>query len=164
VVCRNHHKCKDVALPSELFNFRNVKGKREHLTISVEETSFEKVAHEHIVLESNSKNQGVVHCEGKKCEFNFTEISSNILKLTINGETRNIEYFADQDTIHVQNLNKDFIGIHFDSDKMKEVKKEGKSDLLLKAPMPGIITKVYQKPGNLIKKGDSILAMEAMKM
>lgn len=47
---------------------------------------------------------------------------------------------------------------------MKEVKKEGKSDLMLKAPMPGIVTKVYQKPGVLIKKGDSILAMEAMKM
>lgn len=30
--------------------------------------------------------------------------------------------------------------------------------------MPGIITKVYQKVGNKIKKGDSILAMEAMKM
>lgn len=30
--------------------------------------------------------------------------------------------------------------------------------------MPGIITKVYQKPGSTIKKGDSILAMEAMKM
>lgn len=30
--------------------------------------------------------------------------------------------------------------------------------------MPGIITKVYQKTGALIKKGDSILAMEAMKM
>jgi biotin carboxyl carrier protein len=30
--------------------------------------------------------------------------------------------------------------------------------------MPGIITKVYQKAGNNIKKGDSILAMEAMKM
>ncbi len=61
-------------------------------------------------------------------------------------------------------MNKDFIGVHFDSDKMKEVKKEGKSDLLLKAPMPGIITKVYQKPGNKIKKGDPIMAMEAMKM
>lgn len=84
--------------------------------------------------------------------------------MTINGETRNVEYFADQDTIHIQNLSKDFIAIHFDSDKMKEVKKEGKSDLLLKAPMPGIITKVYQKPGSLIKKGDSIFAMEAMKM
>jgi len=30
--------------------------------------------------------------------------------------------------------------------------------------MPGIITKVYQKPGAIVKKGDSILAMEAMKM
>ena len=46
--------------------------------------------------------------------------------MTINGETRNVEYFADQDTIHVQNLNKDFIGVHFDSDKIKEVKREGK--------------------------------------
>jgi acetyl/propionyl-CoA carboxylase alpha subunit len=47
---------------------------------------------------------------------------------------------------------------------MKEVKKEGKSDLMLRAPMPGIVTKVYQKPGAFIKKGDSIMAMEAMKM
>jgi hypothetical protein len=36
---------------------------------------------------------------------------------------------------------------------MKEVKKEGISDLVLKSPMPGIITKVYQKAGNIIKKG-----------
>ncbi len=28
VVCRNHHKCKEVSLPSELLNFRNVKGKK----------------------------------------------------------------------------------------------------------------------------------------
>lgn len=28
VICRNHHKCKDVALPAELLNFRNVKGKK----------------------------------------------------------------------------------------------------------------------------------------
>jgi biotin carboxyl carrier protein len=30
--------------------------------------------------------------------------------------------------------------------------------------MPGIITKVYKKTGDSVKKGDSILAMEAMKM
>jgi biotin carboxyl carrier protein len=29
----------------------------------------------------------------------------------------------------------------------------------LKSPMPGMITKVYQKAGAKIKKGDSILAM-----
>jgi biotin carboxyl carrier protein len=30
--------------------------------------------------------------------------------------------------------------------------------------MPGTVTKVYQKVGAVLKKGDSILAMEAMKM
>ena len=50
VVCRNHHKCKDVQLPAELLSFRNVKGKKDHLIISIEETSFEKVSHEHITL------------------------------------------------------------------------------------------------------------------
>lgn len=40
VICRNHNKCKTVPLPTELFNFRNVKGKKEHISISVDETSF----------------------------------------------------------------------------------------------------------------------------
>ena len=75
------------------------------------------------------------------------------MKLTINHETRNVEYFVDGETIHVINNEKDFIGVQFESDKMKEVKKEGISDLVLKSPMPGIITKVYQKAGNIIKKG-----------
>lgn len=36
IVCRNHHKCKDIALPAELLNFRNVKGKKEQFTISID--------------------------------------------------------------------------------------------------------------------------------
>lgn len=30
--------------------------------------------------------------------------------------------------------------------------------------MPGTVTKVYKKAGDTVKKGESILAMEAMKM
>lgn len=40
IICRNHSKCQAIPLPSELFNFRNVKGRKEHFTISVDETSF----------------------------------------------------------------------------------------------------------------------------
>jgi acetyl/propionyl-CoA carboxylase alpha subunit len=75
VVCRNHNKCKEIALPAELLNFRNVKGKKEHFTISIDETSFEKVSHENITLEFGARNQGVVHCEGKKHDFSYTQIS-----------------------------------------------------------------------------------------
>lgn len=72
IVCRNHNKCKDIQLPSELFNFRNVKGKKEHLIISIDETSFDKVPKEHVTLELISRNQGIVHCGGKHYEFVFT--------------------------------------------------------------------------------------------
>lgn len=30
--------------------------------------------------------------------------------------------------------------------------------------MPGIVTKIYHQPGDKVKKGQSILVMEAMKM
>lgn len=62
------------------------------------------------------------------------------------------------------NSSGDFIEFKFESDQMKEVTRQGSSELSLKSPMPGIITKVYKKTGDSVKKGDSILAMEAMKM
>ena len=34
----------------------------------------------------------------------------------------------------------------------------------LKAPMPGLVLKVFVSPGDIIKKGDNILVLEAMKM
>lgn len=34
----------------------------------------------------------------------------------------------------------------------------------LKAPMPGLVLKVFVAPGDTIKKGDNILVLEAMKM
>jgi len=34
----------------------------------------------------------------------------------------------------------------------------------LKSPMPGTITKVFRKVGDVVKKGESVVAMEAMKM
>jgi len=37
-------------------------------------------------------------------------------------------------------------------------------DKALRSPMPGTVTKVSRKVGDVVKKGESILAMEAMKM
>ena len=34
----------------------------------------------------------------------------------------------------------------------------------LKAPMPGLVLKVLVKPGDVVKKNDAVLILEAMKM
>ena len=48
---------------------------------------------------------------------------------------------------------------------MKERDKgEGAAENRLKSAMPGTITKVFRKVGDKVKKGESIIAMEAMKM
>ena len=41
---------------------------------------------------------------------------------------------------------------------------EGAGENMLKSAMPGTITKVFRKVGDVIKKGEAVIAMEAMKM
>ena len=43
-------------------------------------------------------------------------------------------------------------------------KKEGGSAFAIASPLPGLIIEVYVKPGDIIKQGQKILSMEAMKM
>jgi biotin carboxyl carrier protein len=66
--------------------------------------------------------------------------------------------------VHIFNQQGDQLGFRFASDERKTSKEEGATDIFLKAPMPGTVTKIYKKPGDTLHKGDSILAMEAMKM
>lgn len=82
----------------------------------------------------------------------------------INGQTRKQEYFIDNNFVHVFNQSGDQLGFRFESDELKAVKQEGATDRFCKSPMPGTVTKIYKKQGDVVKKGESILAMEAMKM
>lgn len=92
------------------------------------------------------------------------ERRGSVLKVVINGQARKQEYFIDKNTVHVFNQAGDQLGFRFESDELRSVEQEGATDRLLKSPMPGTVTKIYRKAGDTVKKGDSILAMEAMKM
>ena len=41
---------------------------------------------------------------------------------------------------------------------------DGAGGNAISSPMPGTITKVFKKAGDVVKKGESVIAMEAMKM
>lgn len=46
----------------------------------------------------------------------------------------------------------------------KKIQKNISSKIVVKAPLPGIITKIVVREGDTIKEGDTLLVMEAMKM
>ncbi len=69
-----------------------------------------------------------------------------------------------ENTVNVFNSSGDQFGFVFESDKLKKVERELNTELVLRSPMPGTITKVFHKVGDVLKKGQSIIAMEAMKM
>ena len=60
--------------------------------------------------------------------------------------------------------------VHLEDDKTHRLKKVGVATNVdsgkhtIKAPMPGLITKILINEGDAIKKGDSLLIIEAMKM
>ncbi|CAM6005213.1 unnamed protein product [Sphagnum balticum] len=92
------------------------------------------------------------------------KVRPNLLNVTINGQVRKQEYFVFENTVNVFNSSGDQFGFVFESDKLKKVERELNTELVLRSPMPGTITKVFHKVGDVLKKGQSIIAMEAMKM
>lgn len=165
VVARNLSKSSGLALPSDLVNFRNVKSITETHKITVHDTSIVKDLHFSVEVEKKGAKRGVVTLEGKHYTYEVQAFTSNLLTIVINGQIRKQEYFVENNFVHVFNHEGDQFGFRFESDEMKAFEKnQGANDKSAKSPMPGTVTKIYHKPGTVIKKGDSIIAMEAMKM
>ena len=83
----------------------------------------------------------------------------------MNGQLRQQEFFIENNIVHIFDSDGDQLGFRFTSDELAtSLEGGGSSDTMAKAPMPGTITKVFQKVGSKLKKGESIIAMEAMKM
>lgn len=58
VIARSHHHNSQISLPSELFNFRNVKSRVKHHKLSIFDTSIEKEMKVDIPVEWLESNRG----------------------------------------------------------------------------------------------------------
>lgn len=101
--------------------------------------SYAQDQHVHILLNNKSYRTEVVsfNSEEKTC---IIKVNGNLYIMQIQDQYDELLHRLGMD-----NLNKAKI-----------------SDL--KAPMPGLVLKVFVSPGDIIKKGDNILVLEAMKM
>ncbi len=116
--------------------------------------------------------QNLMMVNGKKFSADKIQVSENEFHVLHNAQSFNIEVI-DSDTTA-----KEFT-IRVNGNKFKVVVRDKYDELLhalgmdkaigskindLKAPMPGLVLDVLVSAGNKIKKGDSLIVLEAMKM
>lgn len=93
----------------------------------------------HILLENHSYRVQLISWDSEE----------KVIQFQVNSRTISYQY-ADERDILLQKL-----GIDSSAAQKSSV---------LKAPMPGLIRKIFVKPEDTVQKGDPLLALEAMKM
>ncbi|MBN2487183.1 MAG: biotin/lipoyl-binding protein [Bacteroidales bacterium] len=97
---------------------------------------------------------------GNQYGVEIKNIEGNIAKIEVNGTPYDIEIEQEVKTSKTPTIVRKVVPT-----KAEDIeKKEGGSSTPVKAPLPGKIMHIKAKPGDIVKKGDVLLVMEAMKM
>jgi len=98
---------------------------------------------------------------GNDYSVDIHDIENNLVQLEVNGTHFDVEIQRQVKTTKTPVL------VRKDADepvKPRIEKKAGGSAFAITSPLPGIIVEIFVKPGDIIKQGQKLLSMEAMKM
>lgn len=102
---------------------------------------------------------------GNKYEVELHSIEDNIALIEVNGSKYEVEIEQEIKTSKTPKLVRETAIPSSESDKAKTSKpSEKKGAGNIKAPLPGTILQIFVKEGDIVKSGDRLLIMEAMKM
>lgn len=97
---------------------------------------------------------------GNEYEVEIGKIEDDIASIEVNGTSYEVEIHREVKQTKTPTLVRKVV-----PKETKTVdKKEGGSTLPIAAPLPGTIMEISVKVGDIVKKGDKLLVMEAMKM
>jgi len=98
--------------------------------------------------------------DGNTFEVDILQIEGNIAKIEVNGTVFNVEIHRQVQPAKTPVLVRQEV-----KEPRKTIeKKVGAAKICVKAPLPGIVLKLLVKPGDIVKKGQKLFIMEAMKM
>ncbi|GJQ64640.1 MAG: acetyl-CoA carboxylase biotin carboxyl carrier protein subunit [Melioribacteraceae bacterium] len=102
---------------------------------------------------------------GNKYDVEILNIEDNIAELEVNGTSYKVEIEKEVKTSKTPRLVRKPAVHSTDTSSAKTSRPaERKGAGVVKAPLPGTILSIAVKPGDVVKQGDSLLIMEAMKM
>jgi biotin carboxyl carrier protein len=123
----------------------------------------------------------LVEVDGRQIEFDFRHVGGDLFSLILNGSSYVVSHLPDSTvrsadrnaglskTVQISINNVEF-DVSVDDEKSLLVKQfgdhghGGPAQIILRAPMPGLITMIEIEVGNHVSKGQGLLVLEAMKM
>ncbi|MBS0010758.1 MAG: biotin/lipoyl-binding protein [Bacteroidales bacterium] len=97
---------------------------------------------------------------GNTYEVDIHDIEGGLARLEVNGTPYLVEIHREVKPLKTPKLIRPVL-----REPQKNIdKKEGGPKMEIKAPLPGIILQVMARPGDKVKKGQTLVLMEAMKM
>jgi biotin carboxyl carrier protein len=129
------------------------------ITLNQQEYLFDKKA-ETVMLNGHTVNADVVKLDKNKFHVIINNSSYNIelLAKDENAKNQTILVNGQKQSVEIKDKYDDLLK-QLGMDKLM-----GNKANLLKAPMPGLVLKVLVSEGQVVKKGDGLLILEAMKM
>ena len=118
------------------------------------------------------KTGGVISINDKIFNGDIKQVGPYSYNIIYNGESMNLEVLTSdgKNKKHQLKINGKVVGVQLE-DKFDELLKKLGMDAAssqkigdLKAPMPGLVVNIPVSEGDVIKKGDVLLILEAMKM
>ncbi len=123
-------------------------------------------------IEIEKVNEGLFQINGKEIAADIINIDANKLHLIVNHKSYTAELVSMDESGKnlklkindaIVDLNiKDKIDLLLESMGLDKALVKTIKDI--KAPMPGLVVNVLVKEGDLVKKGEALIALEAMKM
>jgi biotin carboxyl carrier protein len=114
-------------------------------------------------VEIDSRGEGRYHVsiDGSEMDVDATAVGPDRFELVTVGATRVVEITPVGDRRFVRLGSLDFV---LDREARGKARSAGHSLGGLEAPMPGLVTRVMVAAGDQVKKGQALVALEAMKM
>lgn len=109
---------------------------------------------------------GTAKLNGQTMQVDLRHVRGRLYHLILNGEAFAVHFSADQREV---TLGPHSFPIEIEDERSAAIKKLHKAPSAnettsLKAPMPGLIVRVDVRAGEVVKKGQGLLVIEAMKM
>ena len=126
-----------------------------------------------VTLLSKEDNHVKIELDGKVYDVDVCMLENNVCSIIHKGNSYNAELTREGDGKHYRvNLNYSVYDISMLDSQAKYMRMRrskaaggaGSQADTITAPMPCKIVKIFVKPGDELKAGDSVLTMEAMKM